>query len=186
MKWYIIAGVLGSWTAFLITINSCAEVAMHVLLPSFLLVLVAFALPVCSFPEANKGSLYRPIHIRDYEAAVGLHRREEEMIFDLEPKTEAQLIYGRHRDDGKLLLANMKLLASNGTSIVLLERFDHLTQFVDCHGEDGFVSLKFISWDVYHRALAGWSFINDDEDAKFLLIANHEDCSSADQRQPYL
>lgn len=139
-----------------------------------------------AFSETSHDSIYRPISIRNYEAAFGIKRRAEEKFSDLEPKTQAELIYGRPGDAEKLLLAHMKLHASNGLNIVLMERFDHLTKSVDCNGLDGLISLTFKSRDAYDSALDAWSFINEDEDTKFLLIADHEDCSPANQRQPYM
>lgn len=94
-------------------------------------------------------------------------------------------MYGQYGNDEQLLLADMKLHASNGLDIVLLERFDHLTSSVDCYGDDGLMSLTFRSKDVFDRARKAWGFVNR-EDTNFLLIANHEACSSEDQRQPYM
>lgn len=36
----------------------------------------------------------RPIHIADYEAAMGLQRRESERFSGLSPQTQSELIYG--------------------------------------------------------------------------------------------
>lgn len=159
---------------------------MYRLLLLFQLLFLNFTFLAIALPDLKDDPVYRPISSRSYEAAFGIKRRAEEMFSDLEPKTQAELVYGRQGEDDKLLLANMKLYASNGMNIVLMERFDHLTRSVDCSGLDGLMSLSFRSRDAFSRALGAWKFINDEEDTNFLLIANHEDCSSADKRQPYM
>ena len=85
-----------------------------------------------------------------------------------------------------MLIAHMRLHASDGMNIVLMERFEHLTKYVDCHGQDGLLSLTFKSKAAFDRALKAWSFVNEAEEIKFLLITNHEDCSPSDQRRPYM
>ena len=70
--------------------------------------------------------------------------------------------------------------------MILLEEFDGLTTAVDCHGDDGMMSLSFKSQDAFNYALKTWNFINEKEESKFLVIANHAGCGPDDQRQPYL
>lgn len=152
----------------------------------FRLIILESALLVLASPEPKNDPVYRPISSRNYEAAFGIKRRAEEKFSGLEPSDQAELVYGRPEEDDKLLLAHMKLYASNGLNIVLMERFDHLTRSVDCNGLDGLMSLSFKTKDAFGRALGAWSFINDEEDSRFLLIADHEDCSPSDQRQPYM
>ncbi|KAL8851804.1 MAG: hypothetical protein Q9221_003318 [Calogaya cf. arnoldii] len=126
-----------------------------------------------------------PINLRDYESAIGLHRRAEDDFSQLDPGSQTQLIYGRPGDDGQLLFANMTLYAPSGLPIVLMERFEGLTSAVDCKGDDGVMSLTFTSKGAYDYALKIWSYINEKDDEKFLLIANHDGCGPADERQPY-
>ncbi|KAL8707777.1 MAG: hypothetical protein Q9220_007229 [cf. Caloplaca sp. 1 TL-2023] len=90
-----------------------------------------------------------------------------------------------HLDGGQLLFANMTLHAPDGLPIVLMERFEGLTESVDCKGDDGGMSLTFTTSQAYQYALKIWSYINEDDDKQFLLIANHDDCGAADQRQLY-
>lgn len=96
----------------------------------------------------------------------------------------ATLIHG-HVDDGQLLFANMTLYAPDGLPIVLMERFEGLTSSVDCKGDDGDMSLTFLSEKAYSYALKIWGYINEDNDKQFLLIANHAGCGPDDERQPY-
>ena len=70
--------------------------------------------------------------------------------------------------------------------MILLEEFDDLTRAVDCKGDDGLMSLTFKDQAAFDYALKTWSYINEKEESKFLVIANHEGCGPDDQRQPYL
>ena len=117
---------------------------------------------------------------------MGIQRRDEEHLGDMRPKPQVDLMYGRAGMNQHMRLAHMKLHASDGMDIVLMERFEHLTKSVDCHGQDGILSLTFKSKAAFNRALEAWSFINEAEEVKFLLITNHEDCSPSDQRRPYM
>lgn len=69
--------------------------------------------------------------------------------------------------------------------IVMMEAFDGLTSAVDCEGDDGQMSLTFKSAKAYKHAIDKWSYINEDTDKDFLMIANHEGCGPAEQRQIY-
>ncbi|KAL8940410.1 MAG: hypothetical protein Q9216_002836, partial [Gyalolechia sp. 2 TL-2023] len=79
----------------------------------------------------------------------------------------------------------MTLYAPDGLPIVLMERFEGLTAAVDCKGDDGAMSLTFKSKAAYDYALRTWEYINEDDYQQFLLIANHDGCGPADERQPY-
>lgn len=165
---------------------------MHKVISSLSVVAAALFTAVChaeplfstSLPVDESMNLH-PINLRDYESAVGLHRREKEDFSQLEPGSQTQLIYGRPGDDGQLLFANMTLYAPSGLPIVLMERFEGLTSAVDCKGDDGAMSLTFTSKGAYDYALKIWSYINEDDGQQFLLIANHDGCGPADERQPY-
>ena len=89
-------------------------------------------------------------------------------------------------DNGQLLFANMTLYAPDGLLMVMMERFEGLTSSVDCKGDDRTMSLTFKSENAFNYALKQWQFINENDDGKFLLIANHDGCGRNDQRQPYL
>ena len=80
----------------------------------------------------------------------------------------------------------MTLYAEDGLQIVLMERFEGLTESVDCKGDDGTMSLTFNSQAAFQYALQTWEFINESAEKKFLLIANHNGCGPDDERQPYL
>lgn len=80
----------------------------------------------------------------------------------------------------------MTLYARDGLLIIMMERFEPLTTSVDCKGDDGEMSLTFASADAFNHALQQWSYINENEEGKFLMIANHAGCGPDDQRQPYL
>ncbi|MDI1486110.1 MAG: hypothetical protein OHK93_004300 [Ramalina farinacea] len=80
----------------------------------------------------------------------------------------------------------MTLYAPDGLQMIMMERFEGLTTAVDCKGDDGSMSLTFKSQEAFNYALQTWSYINQNDDDKFLLIANHDGCGPDDQRQPYL
>ncbi|KAL8957970.1 MAG: hypothetical protein Q9193_004880, partial [Seirophora villosa] len=150
-------------------------------------------LPILGFPLSaddtvvgKAATALKPINVLDFEAATGIQRRVAEDFSNLNLSTQAQLIYGRPGADGQLLLANMTLYAPNGLQMVMMERFEPMTTAVDCNGDDGLMSLTFKSQDAFKHALDTWSFINQAEEKKFLLIANHDGCGPQDERQPYL
>ncbi|KAL8649240.1 MAG: hypothetical protein Q9210_004516 [Variospora velana] len=157
---------------------------------------LATALPILPalaspFPATDEvvgkaATALKPINVLDFEAATGVQRRAAEDFFNLDLSTQAQLIYGRPGDDGQLLLANMTLYAPNGLQMVMMELFEPMTTAVDCNGDDGMMSLTFKSQDAFKHAMDTWSFINQAEEKKFLLIANHDGCGPQDERQPYL
>ncbi|MCJ1469640.1 hypothetical protein MMC07_008276, partial [Pseudocyphellaria aurata] len=151
----------------------------------FTLVALALALPGNGLSTSGEALQLSPINVRDWEER-GVQRREAEDFSHLDPKTQEQLVYGRPGDDGQLLFANMTLHAPNGMDIVMMERFEPLTKAVDCQGDDGSMSLTFKSEAAFTYALKTWGFINDAEENKFLLIANHDGCGEVDERQPYL
>ena len=70
--------------------------------------------------------------------------------------------------------------------MVMMERFEGLTSSVDCKGDDGLMSLTFASADAFNYALQQWQYINENDNGRFLLIANHDGCGPDDRRQPYL
>lgn len=80
----------------------------------------------------------------------------------------------------------MTLYAPDGLLMIAMERFEGLTSSVDCKGDDGAMSLTFQSKNAFDYALQEWKFINENDNGKFLLIANHAGCGPEDQRQPYL
>ena len=80
----------------------------------------------------------------------------------------------------------MTLYAPDGLQMIMMERFEGLTTSVDCKGDDGSMSLTFKSQEAFNYALQTWSYINENDDDRFLLIANHDGCGPDDQRQPYL
>ncbi|KAL6719404.1 hypothetical protein ACLMJK_003643 [Lecanora helva] len=70
--------------------------------------------------------------------------------------------------------------------MVSMDRFKGLTSAVDCYGDDGSMSLTFKSEKAFNLALQEWSYINEHDDGKFLLIANHDGCGPDDERAPYI
>lgn len=79
----------------------------------------------------------------------------------------------------------MTLYAPDGLQMIMMERFEGLTSAVDCKGDDGTMSLTFKSPQAFDYALKTWTYVNEKDDNNFLLIANHDGCGPADERQPY-
>ncbi|KAI4266566.1 MAG: hypothetical protein LQ337_008752, partial [Flavoplaca oasis] len=162
------------------------------MLHSFSLAAAALFTAVChaepllsTLSPVDESMNLHPINIRDYESAMGLHRRAEDDFSQLDLRSQEQLIYGRPGEDGQLLFANVTLYAPSGLPIILMERFEGLTSAVDCKGDDGTTSLTFISKGAYDYALHIWSRINENDAEQFLLIANHDGCGPVNERQPY-
>ena len=128
----------------------------------------------------------RPFRTSHYEAAFGIQRRSYEHHLDLEPKGQVELFWGEGNDDGSLAVANITLTAPPGLPIVLLERFESLTKYVDCNGDDGHMSLTFKSEDAFQHSLKAWDFVNEAEHHRFMVVANHDGCGRESQRQPYM
>ena len=157
-------------------------------------VALAFVSWAHSYPVADDGdSALLPINgtmwpftKRDFEGATDLHSRAVEDFSHLSPQDQQRFIFGRYQEDGKIILADLLLHASDGLNIVSMERFEPLTASVDCKGDDGAMSLTFKSEDAFKHALKEWSYINEAAKNRFLLIANHDGCGETDQRQPYL
>ena len=66
----------------------------HTFISSF--VALSLSLPAYSFSHiADDPLTLLPINIRDFEAAAGIQRRASEDFSDLDPATQARLIYGQ-------------------------------------------------------------------------------------------
>lgn len=145
------------------------------------LLALAFSLPAYCVPTIPDDALVlRPVHIRDFEAASGIERRDIRDYSALDLRAHVPLVYGRDE-----ILANLTLYAPDGFQIASMEEFDDLTSSVDCKGDDGEMSLTMRSPEAFDYACNKWNFVNDEEEKKFLLIANHKGCGPDDQRQPY-
>ena len=151
---------------------------MHFSLAKFYVAALPFLFPTFAI-------ILQPLGFNYYEAAFGIQRRSNSRHLDLGPKSQVELFYGQGNDDGTLSVANITLDAPSGLHIVLLERFEPLTQYVDCNGDDGHMSLTFKSEDAFRRALNAWSFVNNGI-KKFMVITNHDGCGAKYQRQSYM
>jgi hypothetical protein len=80
----------------------------------------------------------------------------------------------------------MTLYGPQGLQVVNMEVFDDLTSQIDCNGDDGELSLTFKDKDALAYALKQWSWINEKETYRFVLIANHKGCGPDDERQAYM
>ena len=64
-----------------------------ILLPIVLIALIPTCLALGP-PEQSHPIRLRPIHIDDYEAAIGIHRRSSEEFSNLNLETQSELIHG--------------------------------------------------------------------------------------------
>ena len=64
------------------------------LVAAFLILPFGFSYPTTSETRNQDVTKLRPIGIHDYEAAMGLHRRDSGDFSDLDLRTQSQLIYG--------------------------------------------------------------------------------------------
>lgn len=136
--------------------------------------------------HAHADKILLPLHISHFEAATGLQRREFDYFSDFYPQPQTQLTYGLDDGEDKIDFANVTFYATDGLPIVLLERLDHLIEYVDCNQNDGQMALAFKSREAFERAINAWEFVDDEEDVRFLLITNHDGCSPVDSRQPHM
>ncbi|RPB16449.1 hypothetical protein P167DRAFT_481120 [Morchella conica CCBAS932] len=136
--------------------------------------------------SSTTSNVLKPINLDAFKSAIGISVRDTVDFSRLDPASQAELMFGSPGNNGSsVLLANMTLYAPDGQQIVMMESFEGLTSAVDCKGDDGTMSLTFTSKEAFDAAVDKWSFINEDEDGSFLLIANHDGCGDADQRQAY-
>ena len=89
-------------------------------------------------------------------------------------------------DDGQILLANMTIFAPEGLPIVSLERFEPLNVAVDCRDDEETLALTFGSTDAFNYAKTQWNYVNQADESRLLLIANHDGCGADGQRQGYV
>ena len=127
-----------------------------------------------------------PINIGHHEATFEIQRRHLDYLTDFEPQAQAELVYGHHTSEDSIFVTNITVEAPSGLPIVLMERFDDHTESVDCNGNDGHMSLTYKTEDAFRRAVQAWSYVNNHVDHRFMLIANHDDCSPYHDRQAYI
>jgi len=135
--------------------------------------------------EGREEELMVPIHARDFDIFRGLYKREQEQdLSRLALQDRAEMIFGSKKN-GTLLLANMTINAPGGSKIISMENFEGHTSQIDCAGHDGEMSLTFTSPRALAEAKLQWTAGSNDTDKFFYLIANHDGCGPAHQRQAY-
>ena len=76
--------------------------------------------------------------------------------------------------------------APDGMHTISMDTFESLTRKVDCQGDDGMLSMSFVSKEAYEYALRQWAWINEADDDRFILITDHDGCGPDQQRQAYM
>jgi hypothetical protein len=77
----------------------------------------------------------------------------------------------------------MTMSAAEGEKILSMERFGYLIESVTCGYGD--MVLKFKSKDSFQYAMKQWEWADEKKKNKFIMVANHDGCGPAGQRQPY-
>ena len=127
-----------------------------------------------------------PLHIDEYNAAVGLSRRSIEFS-DLRPKAQTKLWYGHPaNENGTMVAASVVFNAPSNLPIVSVEHFESFLRRIDCEKSTGQVSFTFKYKKAFEEALKAWTFVNNGVENEFLLLANHDGCGSDQDRHPYV
>ena len=160
-------------------------------------------------PPSQPGTTLHPIKPADYEASMGIERRASNDLSTINPRNYTYLMYGNTKGTSsasyisllinikppnerpsdtsqQLVLANLTLHAQDGLPIVALEHFEHLTDDVDCRGDEGRLDLTFGSKDAFEYARVQWAFVNKGVEGRFLLVVNEEGCGGVGERQAYV
>jgi len=138
-------------------------------------------------PRAIRDDATRLLAIdpRDFDHAAGIERRDTDEMDGMTPMKECQMAYGSPAGPNRMVLANMTMFAQENLPIVMMEKFAGLTSHVDCHSQDGQMSLTFRDAAAYKQAAKVWAHLNEKDENQFLMIANHPSCSDPGQRQPF-
>lgn len=137
-----------------------------------------------STPTLYQGkTVLKPIHPRAYSAALGLTKRDDISLSDLDLADKVKMIYGTPGEDpSTVLLTHMTLISPNGKRVIMMEQFETFTKEIDCIGTDGEMSLTFKDVESLEYAGKAWGEGGDG----FYIIANHDGCAEVDQRKAWL
>lgn len=128
-----------------------------------------------------------PINLDAFHTAVGIQPRAARDLTRMDPRKKASLVYGTvPKKDGSIQIANMTLYAPEEKLIVQMEAFEGMTTDVDCAGHDGELSITFTDKETFEYAVNKWSYLNEDADQEFIIIANHDGCGPENERQAYM
>ncbi|RPA86655.1 hypothetical protein BJ508DRAFT_302011 [Ascobolus immersus RN42] len=126
-------------------------------------------------------AVFKPIHPRAYSAALGLTKREDVSLSDLDLADKVRMIYGTPGEDpSTVLLTDLTLISPNGKRVIMMEQFETFTKEIDCVGTDGEMSLTFKDKEAFDYAGKAWG------NGEFYMIANHDGCAPEDQRKAWL
>lgn len=78
------------------------------------------------------------------------------------------------------------LYAPTDLPIITMEDFEGLTSLVNCNADHGSIALTFHSEEAFKFALQEWAYINERDDDRFVLIADHVSCLRDGDRQPFV
>lgn len=151
------------------------------MLPALLLQIVSLSI----FTSTSALS-YFPIHFEHWESINGFERRDVIHPDVFHPAGQAELMYVYPKDESSMHFGNWTIIAPPDLRIILLERLESVTKSVDCHRDDGHMSLSFRSREFFQNAWDAWKFVNHKSELKFLMITNHAGCGVEHERHPYM
>lgn len=134
--------------------------------------------------DARDKDIMHPIRARDFDAMQGIYKRELPTEKALELHEDAEMIFGKMQDS-RQVFAKFKMTPKDNSKIISMEDFEGHTSQIDCQGADGEMSITFTSQTALAMAQKGWAVINEAADKHFFLIANHDGCGPANERQLY-
>ncbi|KAJ6259634.1 hypothetical protein Dda_5272 [Drechslerella dactyloides] len=127
------------------------------------------------------------VPVREEELFPNLRKRADDLS-RVHPQNEVRMFFGKAISENKVNLANLTVTQPDTAHpILLLERFDDLTESITCTNNDTKLALKFRSKDAMDTAIKAWDWVNQNEPDFFFLISHHHHngCGAQEERTPY-
>ncbi|KAK6344336.1 hypothetical protein TWF696_007975 [Orbilia brochopaga] len=127
------------------------------------------------------------VPIREEELFPNLQKRSDDFT-RVHPQDEVRMFFGKAISESHINLANLTVTQPDAQHpILLLERFDDLTESIACTNNDTELALKFRSKDAMDTAIKAWDWVNQNESDFFFLISHHHHngCGAQEERTPY-
>ncbi|KAF3940306.1 hypothetical protein ABW19_dt0200546 [Dactylella cylindrospora] len=132
------------------------------------------------------GDAIELVPIREEDLLPRHLRKREDDLSRLDLVDQVRMMYGGLASQEQMYLANMTLYApSPDHPLIMMEKFDGLTESVNCASQDNQITLKFVTKEAMDYAIHAWDWVNAKDTDCFYLIANHKGCGIDDQRHPY-
>ncbi|KAK6524208.1 hypothetical protein TWF694_005865 [Orbilia ellipsospora] len=135
-------------------------------------------------PANNTIETLALVPVREDHLNPHLHRRDDDLS-RLVPQHRIQMHFGKALSHEHLRIADV---TANNTHhpLVLLEKFDDLTDSIMCT-EDDKIALKFKTKQGMTAAIAAWDWVNSNQTDHFFLITHHhhKGCGPDEDRIPH-